>query len=141
MHRNESAPKPLSAKALFAKKSPNRKESDLFNGRRSTLCPGTLSMGQGGRYSPVIARSLTVGFGREKGPVRLPGSAPFFWPWDQLVDATIQALRVENLETRLGLSRFACTSLELEFEFAQTVESRHILANRWERAIKGCDVF
>jgi hypothetical protein len=49
-------------------------------------------------------------------------------------------MRVENLETRLGLSRFACTSLELELEFAQTFEARHILARRWDRAIKGCDV-
>lgn len=52
----------------------------------------------------------------------------------------IQALRVENLETRLGLHRFVCTSLELEFEFAQTVEARHILAHRRTEAMKGCDV-
>jgi len=56
------------------------------------------------------------------------------------LNTIIQALRIENLETRLGLSRFSCTSLELEFEFAQNGDARNILADRWDRATKGCDV-
>jgi hypothetical protein len=58
----------------------------------------------------------------------------------QLLNSIIQALRIENLETRLGLSRFSCISLELEFEFAQTGEARNILADSRDRAIKRCDV-
>lgn len=52
----------------------------------------------------------------------------------------IQALRVENLETRLGLHRFVCASLALEFEFAQTAEARHILAQRRAEEMKDCNV-
>ena len=54
--------------------------------------------------------------------------------------SAIQALRVENLETRLGLRQFVCTSLELEIEFAQTVEARQLLAQRRSQATKDCQV-
>ena len=52
----------------------------------------------------------------------------------------IQAFRVENLETRLGLHQFVCASLELESEFAQTHEARDILAQRRAEEMKDCDV-
>jgi len=52
----------------------------------------------------------------------------------------IHSLRVENLETRLGLRRFVCMSLELEIELAQTEASRQILAHSWAEAMKGCRV-
>ncbi len=52
----------------------------------------------------------------------------------------IQALRVENLETRLGLHQFVCKSLELESEFAQSVEARHILAQRRAKEMVDCNV-
>jgi hypothetical protein len=48
----------------------------------------------------------------------------------------IQALRVENLETRLGLQQFVCTTLELEIEIAQTAEEKRILALRRAQALK-----
>jgi hypothetical protein len=56
------------------------------------------------------------------------------------MESKIQALRVENLETRLSLHRFVCTSLDLELEFAQTVEASDLLAHRRIQAMNGCDV-
>jgi hypothetical protein len=56
------------------------------------------------------------------------------------MEAMIQALRVENLETRLGLHQFVCASLELESEFAPTVEARKSLAHRRVQEIRECDV-
>ena len=55
------------------------------------------------------------------------------------METIIQALRVENLETRLGLHQFVCASLELESEFAQTVEARNILDQRRAEEMKDCD--
>jgi hypothetical protein len=52
----------------------------------------------------------------------------------------VHALRVENLETRIGLQQFVCTSLELELEFAQTVEEKRILALRRTQALKEWNV-
>lgn len=52
----------------------------------------------------------------------------------------IQALRVENLETRLGLQQFVCASLELELEFAQTAAEKRILALRQTQALKEWNV-
>ncbi len=48
----------------------------------------------------------------------------------------IQALRVENLEARIGLQQFVCTTLELELEFAQTAQEKRILALRQTQALK-----
>jgi hypothetical protein len=52
----------------------------------------------------------------------------------------VQALRVENLEARIGLQQFLCTSLELELEFAQTAEEKRILALRRAQALKEWNV-
>lgn len=54
------------------------------------------------------------------------------------MDSNIQALRVENLETRLDLTRFVRTTLELQFEFAQSVMARQILAHQWTQVVKEC---
>jgi len=54
--------------------------------------------------------------------------------------SSIQALRVENLEARLGLQQFVCTSLELQLEFAQTAEEKRILALRRTQALKEWNV-
>jgi hypothetical protein len=48
----------------------------------------------------------------------------------------VQALRVENLEARIGLQQFVCISLELEIEFAQTAREKRILALRQTQALK-----
>ncbi|MFZ1938229.1 MAG: hypothetical protein WBA18_05385 [Terracidiphilus sp.] len=56
------------------------------------------------------------------------------------MDSTIEAVRIENLETRLGLRWFQCKTLELELELAATEERRTILARRWAEAMKGCVV-
>ena len=56
------------------------------------------------------------------------------------MDSLVEALRIENLETRLGLRRFQCATLELELELAATEEQRTILARRRGEAIKGCVV-
>jgi hypothetical protein len=48
----------------------------------------------------------------------------------------VQALRVENLETRIGLQQFVCSTLELELEFAQTAEEKRTLALRQTQALK-----
>jgi hypothetical protein len=53
------------------------------------------------------------------------------------MDSLIQAFRVQNLETRIDLRRFACTSLELEFEFAQTSAAKHDLARQLKQEMKG----
>jgi hypothetical protein len=52
----------------------------------------------------------------------------------------IQALRVENLETRVGLRQFVCTTLELELEFAQTAGEKRILGLRQTQALKEWNV-
>ncbi|MGO9324196.1 MAG: hypothetical protein ACLP07_06505 [Terracidiphilus sp.] len=52
----------------------------------------------------------------------------------------IQALRVENLETRIGLQQFVCATLELELEIAQTAEEKRILALRRTQALKEWNV-
>lgn len=57
-----------------------------------------------------------------------------------MASMAIHSLRVENLETRLSLRRFVCTSLELELELAQTEAARQILARSWVEAMKGCRV-
>ncbi len=52
----------------------------------------------------------------------------------------VQALRVENLETRVGLQQFVCTTLELELEFAQTAQEKRVLALRQTQALKEWNV-
>jgi len=57
-----------------------------------------------------------------------------------VIDPLVEALQMTRLETRLGRQRFVCASLELEFDFAATDEEKDILANRWVKAMKVCDV-
>jgi len=52
----------------------------------------------------------------------------------------IQALRVENLETRIGLQQFVCATLELELELAQTEREKRTLGLRQTQALKACGV-
>jgi hypothetical protein len=56
------------------------------------------------------------------------------------MDSNIQALRIENLETRLGFRRFVSSSLELESEFAQTAAARQILAHQRTQEMKEYNV-
>lgn len=48
----------------------------------------------------------------------------------------IQALRVENLEARVGLQQFVCTTLELELELAQTAQEKNVLVLRQTQALR-----
>lgn len=52
----------------------------------------------------------------------------------------VQALRVENLEARIGLQQFVCVTLELELEIAPTAEQKRILALRQAQALKEWNV-
>jgi hypothetical protein len=56
------------------------------------------------------------------------------------VTSALEALRIENLETRLALRRFVCASLELKFEFVQTDWERNDIAGQWVAAMRGCSV-
>jgi hypothetical protein len=56
------------------------------------------------------------------------------------LETFIEALWIETLETRLGLHRFVCASLELELEFAATDEGKDILVHRWIATMKACYV-
>ena len=56
------------------------------------------------------------------------------------VDSRIEFLRIENLETRLGLRRLLCLSLELELECAKTDQEKSILRRSWVEAMRGCVV-
>jgi hypothetical protein len=56
------------------------------------------------------------------------------------VDRDIEALRTENLETRLSLRKFVCASLELEFEYAQTPMEKSALRRRLVSARQACYV-
>jgi len=58
----------------------------------------------------------------------------------ELASRTIHSMRVENLQTRLGLRKFVCATLELEFELAQSVAARKTLAFALAEAMKGCRV-
>jgi len=49
----------------------------------------------------------------------------------------IQAFRIQNLETRLGLYSFTWRSLELECEFAQTDEEKRTLSDKLSEATEG----
>ena len=50
------------------------------------------------------------------------------------MDRHVQALRIENLETQLGLRRFVCFSIELELELAASDQDRMLLTGRWLQA-------
>jgi hypothetical protein len=56
------------------------------------------------------------------------------------MDSIIHALRVENLETRVGLRQFVCASLELEIEFAQTAGEKRTLSLRQKQALRDQNV-
>lgn len=60
--------------------------------------------------------------------------------WGAAVDSRIEFIRIENLETRLGLRRLLCLSLELELECAKTDQEKSILRRSWVEAIRGCVV-
>jgi hypothetical protein len=55
-----------------------------------------------------------------------------------LLTSAVEALRIENLETRLALRRFVCASLELELEFVENDWKRNDLGSRWTAALRGC---
>lgn len=54
--------------------------------------------------------------------------------------STIQSLRIQDLQARLGLRQFVCASLALEIDTAQTSRERAALSLRWEEALAECEV-
>lgn len=54
------------------------------------------------------------------------------------MDSYVQALRIRNLETRLGLRQFVCATLDLQLELATTPGERSALAALWTEAQSGC---
>jgi len=48
----------------------------------------------------------------------------------------VQALRIENLEARIGLQQFVCAELELEIELARSAKERRTLSARRTQAIR-----
>lgn len=56
------------------------------------------------------------------------------------MDSTFQALRIQDLESRLGLRELVRTTLASEFETSTSTQERAELAFRWDEVLKECFV-
>jgi hypothetical protein len=52
------------------------------------------------------------------------------------MDTAVQALRIENLEARIGLRQFVCASLEIQIDAAGTAEEKAALISQRDEALK-----